>query len=171
MLPTCWTSYLELAWSLRQTRRKRHFHSRSDDRQETQRRRLGHRGSRRKPKETLRADARRERHLKSPLDCSRHVIAQLLSSLQRPLDPHNLQFPRRNLSCRFVVRSGRSQTTFVTGEHSSKDRGGALLRLGMHAAEADQSFAAALRLARGRKGLCPCLAGRSSLRRRPIPRR
>src|ERR1700676_5281233 len=43
----------------------------------------------------------------NPFDCSGHVIAQFLRSLQRSLDPDNLHLARCDLSGRFAVTSGR----------------------------------------------------------------
>jgi hypothetical protein len=80
----------------------------------------------------------------SPFDSGGHVIARVLSSLQRSLDPDDFHLARRNLPSRFAVTSRSHQAALMAGQHSPKGRHRTFLRLRMRTAEADQSLRAML---------------------------
>jgi hypothetical protein len=58
--------------------------------------------------------------------------------------PHKLQFASRDLPRGLIVAERVVQAALMTGEHPSKDRHGAFLRLSVGAAEADQASGAVL---------------------------
>ena len=74
------------------------------------------------------------------LDGSSHIIAQFGGPLQGGLDTDEFQFAGGNLSGGFVVSSRGVKAALMAGEHTPEYRHGTLLRLGVGAAKAEQSF-------------------------------
>lgn len=56
-----------------------------------------------------------------------HIMTQFLSPLQSAFYPDNLEFPRGDLACRFVVLMCCVQTALMAGEHPPEDRYGTFL--------------------------------------------
>ena len=101
-------------------------------------------------------------------DCGSDVIVEFVRASQSCADPNDLQFTRCDLSGGFVPVPRGGQFSFVTSEHSPKDRDSALFLLCMTAAQAYETRVDSGRRLGEHRDAFPCCAYCNSSRKPPI---